>query len=222
MSEPTPGGKEGRESRREEGGGTRDVVAAGVEGGGGGGAFDGSAHTVLIVFTHKHDRQLPQSGDVCSLENLRRTIDRGKGHRPREQGERRGGEGRGGERAAYLALIGRAVAVEREVDAVVLEVLVRERQTGADRHLSADNAVAAVEVALRVVHVHRTAFALSGAAFLRHQLSQNAAGRVTERHLQPTATTRRAPKSVQPKPKRRANLHLKGATKEGKERDIDC
>jgi len=62
-----------------------------------------------------------------------------------------------------LHLVGCAVAVERERNAAVLPVLVRECEPGADRSLGANDAVASVEVVVRLVHVHRAALALGGA-----------------------------------------------------------
>jgi len=59
-----------------------------------------------------------------------------------------------------LALVGGAVAVQREGDAAVALVLVRKGEAGAERGLGADDAVAAEEVGRRAVHVHRAALAL--------------------------------------------------------------
>ena len=47
-----------------------------------------------------------------------------------------------------LALIGRAVAEIGQADAVVAAIFVGEGKPGAERHLGADDAVAAVEILL--------------------------------------------------------------------------
>src|SRR5205823_5459926 len=59
-----------------------------------------------------------------------------------------------------LPLIGRAVAEICEADIVVLAIAVRESETGAERDLRANDAVAAEEPLLDGKHVHRAALAV--------------------------------------------------------------
>jgi hypothetical protein len=66
--------------------------------------------------------------------------------------------------------VGRAVAEVSEGDVVVAAVLVGEGEAGADRHVGADDAVAAVEVLLLGEHVHRAALAARVATFAPGQL----------------------------------------------------
>ena len=75
-----------------------------------------------------------------------------------------------------LALVGAAVAEIGQRDVLGAVVLVREGQAGADRHLGADDAVAAVEVLLAAEHVHRAALALGIAAAAAGQLGHHALG----------------------------------------------
>ncbi len=75
-----------------------------------------------------------------------------------------------------LALVGGAVAEIGEGDVAVAAVAVGERQAGAERHLRADDAVAAVEVLLLGEHVHRAALALAEAAAAAGQLGHDALG----------------------------------------------
>ena len=75
-----------------------------------------------------------------------------------------------------LALVDRAVAEIGEAHAAVLAVAVGEGEAGADRHLRADDAVAAVEVLLAAEHVHRAALALGIAAAPAGQLGHDALG----------------------------------------------
>ena len=53
-------------------------------------------------------------------------------------------------RNAHLALVGRAVTIERKGDAAVALVLVREREARTERGLRADDAVATEEVGIRL------------------------------------------------------------------------
>mgnify|MGYP001307087751 CR=1 FL=1 len=57
---------------------------------------------------------------------------------------------RGSHGLVELALVGRAVSVERHRNATVALVLVREGEPGADGRLCADDAVAAEEVGIRL------------------------------------------------------------------------
>ncbi len=75
-----------------------------------------------------------------------------------------------------LALVRRAVAEIGEADVVVAAVPVGEGEAGADRHLRADDAVAAVEVLLLGEHVHRAALAAGVAARAAGQLGHHALG----------------------------------------------
>ena len=59
-----------------------------------------------------------------------------------------------------LALIGGAVAEVGEANAAVVAIAVGEGEAGAERHVGADDAVAAVEVLILGEHVHRAALAL--------------------------------------------------------------
>lgn len=61
-------------------------------------------------------------------------------------------------RASHL--ICGAIPIQSQRDATVVPVLMRECQSRAKRGLRAHNAVAAVKVGLRAVHVHRPALAL--------------------------------------------------------------
>ncbi len=80
-----------------------------------------------------------------------------------------------------LALVGGAVAEIGDADIVVAAVAVGESEPGAERHLRADDAVAAVEALLDAEHVHRAAFALGIAVraagqFRHHAFRVHAAG----------------------------------------------
>src|SRR3954469_11332838 len=72
-----------------------------------------------------------------------------------------------------LALVRGAVAEIGERDAPVLPVPVGEAEPGAERDLSADGAVAAVEVLLLGEHVHRAALALGVAAAASGELGHH-------------------------------------------------
>ena len=73
-----------------------------------------------------------------------------------------------------LALVGRAVAEIGERDVAVLAILVGEGEPGAERHLRADDAVAAVELLLLGEHVHGAALAARIAAAAAGQLRHDA------------------------------------------------
>ena len=73
-----------------------------------------------------------------------------------------------------LALVGGAVAEIGQADVAVAAVLVGEGEAGAERHLRADDAVAAVEMLLLGEHVHRAALALRQAAAASGQLGHDA------------------------------------------------
>ena len=76
-----------------------------------------------------------------------------------------------------LALIGRAVAEVGDGDAVRGAVLVGEAEADAERHLGADDAVAAVEAALGREQVHGAALALGRARRAPGELGHDVAGR---------------------------------------------
>src|SRR5689334_21772403 len=59
-----------------------------------------------------------------------------------------------------LALVDRAVAEIAQADAPILGIFPLEREAGAERDLSPDVAVTAVEAVIDAEHVHRTALAL--------------------------------------------------------------
>ena len=85
------------------------------------------------------------------------------------------------ERLVDLALVSRAVAEIGEGDAVAAEIPVGEGESRAERHVGADDSVAAVEFALEAEHVHRAALALGMAAdpageFGHHPVRIHAAG----------------------------------------------
>src|SRR5262249_28835720 len=63
------------------------------------------------------------------------------------------------EALVHLPLVDGPVAEVREADIAVLLVLVAKGETGADRHLGRNDAMAAVESLLAAEHVHRTALA---------------------------------------------------------------
>mmetsp|Transcript_7944 Transcript_7944/g.18625 ORF Transcript_7944/g.18625 Transcript_7944/m.18625 type:complete len:248 (-) Transcript_7944:107-850(-) len=90
-----------------------------------------------------------------------------------------------------LALVGRAVSVKCHRHAAVALVLVRKRQPRAHGHLRADDAVAAEEVSIRLVHVHRSALTLGAALRLTEQLAQHALNRVAARELLAVIAVRR-------------------------------
>src|SRR5882762_3849533 len=75
-----------------------------------------------------------------------------------------------------LPLVGAAVAEIGQRDVLGVVVLVHEGETGADRHLGADDAVAAVEILLAAEHVHRAALALGVAGAAAGQLGHHALG----------------------------------------------
>ena len=74
-----------------------------------------------------------------------------------------------------LALVGSTVAKIGERHVVVATVAVGESQTGAERDLCADDAVAAVKVLFLGEHVHRAALAAGKPAAAAGQLSHDAA-----------------------------------------------
>jgi hypothetical protein len=76
----------------------------------------------------------------------------------------------------HLALVRGAVAEIGEGHAVVAEILVGEGEARADRHLRADDAVAAVEMLLLGEHVHGAALALGVAPLAARQLGHHAPG----------------------------------------------
>ena len=76
-----------------------------------------------------------------------------------------------------LALVGRAVAEIGQRDIVVLAIAVGEGEAGAERHLRADDAVAAVEILLLGEHVHGAALALGIAAATPGEFGHDAARR---------------------------------------------
>ena len=75
-----------------------------------------------------------------------------------------------------LALIDRAVAEIGHRDQAVVAVMVGEGEAGADRHLRADDAVAAEEILLPAEHVHRAALAVRIAAAAPGQLGHDTLG----------------------------------------------
>src|SRR5690606_27953687 len=75
-----------------------------------------------------------------------------------------------------LTLVGRAVAEVDEADRVVAAIVAREGQAGAQRHLGADDAVAAIEAGRHVEHVHRPALAPRRAADTAGQFGHDLIG----------------------------------------------
>ena len=75
-----------------------------------------------------------------------------------------------------LALVGRAVAEIGHAHAAIVVVLVREAQARAQRHLRADDAMAAVEFMFDAEHVHRTALAARNAGFAAGQFGHDDLG----------------------------------------------
>ena len=73
-----------------------------------------------------------------------------------------------------LALVRRAVAEISQADGIVAAIFVGESEPGAERHLGADDAVAAVEFLLQREHVHGAALALGIAAAPAGQLRHHA------------------------------------------------
>jgi hypothetical protein len=95
------------------------------------------------------------------------------------------------ERLEQLALVRRAVAVQRNDHLVLLLVLAAERDAGAERHLRADDAVAAVEAALSVVEVHRAAAALRAAGAAAEQLGERRLDATAARYVETVIAIRR-------------------------------
>jgi hypothetical protein len=75
-----------------------------------------------------------------------------------------------------LPLVGRAVAEIGQRDIVVPAILVGEGESGAERHLCADDAMPAEEALLDGEHVHRAALALGVAVVASRQLGHDALG----------------------------------------------
>ena len=75
-----------------------------------------------------------------------------------------------------LALVGRAVTEIGQAHIAVLAVMVGEGDAGAEGHLRADDAVAAIEMLLLGEHVHGAALALRQAAATAGQLGHDAPG----------------------------------------------
>ena len=81
----------------------------------------------------------------------------------------------------HLALIGRAVAEKGDADPPVATIGVGEGQSGPERHLRADNAVAAIKTIVRREHMHGPAFsarktAATAGHFGHYRLRIGAAG----------------------------------------------
>jgi len=72
-----------------------------------------------------------------------------------------------------LTLVGRAIAEIGEAHAAVPDVLMLEGKAGAEAHLRADDAVAAVEAMLDAEHVHRSALAFGNAGLASGQLGHD-------------------------------------------------
>ena len=72
-----------------------------------------------------------------------------------------------------LALVDRAVAHVGEADAAIVAILVPEGESRPQRHLRADDAVAAVEAMVDAEHVHRPALALGNAGRAPGQLGHD-------------------------------------------------
>ena len=85
----------------------------------------------------------------------------------------------------HLALVGRAVAVQRHAHVLLARVLVLERDASAERHLGAHDAIAAVEVL--AVHVHGAALAVGAAALAARQLGEHAKQRHAH-HVRPAVS----------------------------------
>ena len=75
-----------------------------------------------------------------------------------------------------LALVGRAVAEIGQADEIIAAIAVGEGETGAERDLGADDAVAAEEILLLAEHVHGAALALGIAAAASGQFGHHALG----------------------------------------------
>ena len=75
-----------------------------------------------------------------------------------------------------LPLIGRALAEEGGADLAIVAIGIGEGQTGADGHLGADDAVAAIERLLGGEHVHGAALAARITALAAGQLGHHALG----------------------------------------------
>mmetsp|Transcript_22179 Transcript_22179/g.74620 ORF Transcript_22179/g.74620 Transcript_22179/m.74620 type:complete len:407 (+) Transcript_22179:157-1377(+) len=82
-----------------------------------------------------------------------------------------------------LALVGRTVAVEGDRHAAVPPVLVGKGQAHAQGLLGADDAVAAVEVVLGLVHVHGPPLPLGTARVLAHELRDDTLHGAAARNL---------------------------------------
>ena len=76
------------------------------------------------------------------------------------------------ERLEQLPLVGGAVAVEVERDGGLLPVPLREREAASERHLRAHDAMAAIEVGVLLVQVHRPAFPPGAPAAAAHELGE--------------------------------------------------
>ena len=77
------------------------------------------------------------------------------------------------QRLVERALVHRAIAEERDGDALFLLILDGEAETGGDGELGADDGLAADEVVLGAVHVHRAALALAAPRRLAQQLGHD-------------------------------------------------
>src|SRR6266481_4786309 len=75
-----------------------------------------------------------------------------------------------------LSLIRRAVAEIGQTDKIIAAIAIGESKASAERHLRADNAVAAEEVLLLAEHVHGAALALGIAAMASGQFGHHAPG----------------------------------------------
>ena len=75
-------------------------------------------------------------------------------------------------------MVGRAVAKEAQRDLGQVPVLAGVRDPRCQRHVTADDAVAAQKAVRRIKHVHRPAHARANPRRLAHQLRQHALGDV--------------------------------------------
>mmetsp|Transcript_8789 Transcript_8789/g.19192 ORF Transcript_8789/g.19192 Transcript_8789/m.19192 type:complete len:336 (-) Transcript_8789:361-1368(-) len=87
------------------------------------------------------------------------------------------------ERLEELPLVGRAIAIQGPRHTAIALVLVCKGEAGTNRTLGANDAIAAVEVGVRLIHMHRAALALGTAAFLAKELSEHTRHRVASEEL---------------------------------------
>lgn len=108
-------------------------------------------------------RFLPTIGDLVNELTMVVLADQYGGQLP---------EGRNVERLKQLPLVCGTITVEREGDAVLLPVLLREGKAAPEGNLSADDAMPAIEIGVLLVKMHGSALPAGAADLAAHELGE--------------------------------------------------